>query len=609
MPTTLSAIPAFSNPPATPIQGWSNSFVNIQNDQGVPLYAQASYLTNIQPDGALPINFSKRQKDVVNKLKVSQSQNVYDADFEYGPQPLRWENLVTGNASIQQDPKLGSVVMKINQLGDVAIRQSRPYHRYQPGKSMYMATAMNFGTATAGQFQRVGIFDDGNGIFFEQGSPVITGTTPAQYIAQGVTGTNPYGMYFVVRSDIGGIPTDIKVDISQWSDPAGIKYNLDWRKIQMIWMEYAWYGAGALRWGVLVDGEEYILHEVGSGNNYSTAWARTGNLPARYEQRDTGTGTPNTMQHYGVSILIEGGRDLQRGFTYSYGTSGITAVPGSTRRQPILSVRNRTMGSRVVDTYTVNAGLSAITSVTNPAGGAFVQGQPVVLNFAPNTFSPNYPLSGLQIYFPTLSSNVNGYPNGTTGRIYQSTTSSLTCVDVAVGLSAYPLPSQNSLIPAALSGMATSIYGNPNSFYPQPYAGAPYQIGLINRGQILPQDLLLSTTNQALIEFFVSTPQNPIILTGQKWQSMQSLSSYNSFAEVDYSATSFIGGEVVYSFFVSPGNNLQDKDLSNFFPLFNTIRGNNPDILTLAVTSYSTGGGSNGNVNIGANIISQEAMS
>jgi len=37
--------------------------------------------------------------DVLGRLKTARQQNVYDADFEYGPQPLRWESLVLGAAS------------------------------------------------------------------------------------------------------------------------------------------------------------------------------------------------------------------------------------------------------------------------------------------------------------------------------------------------------------------------------------------------------------------------------------------------------------------------------------------------------------------------------
>jgi hypothetical protein len=608
MSSTLSATPLFSSPPATPIQGWSNSFINIQNDQGVPLYAQASYLTNIRPDGAVPVSYAKSAKDVVGRAKVTVHQNVYEADFEYGPQPLRWENVTTGNGTVQQVPNQGAVRMQINGLGDVTIRQSRPYHRYQPGKTMYMATACNFGGANTGQFQRVGFFDDSNGIFFEQGTPVTTGTTPPQYAgfnpAAPSGGTNPFGMYVVIRNDIGGIPTDFKVDFANWSDPFGIKNTINWNLLQMLWMEYAWYGAGALRWGVVIGGENIILHEQPTGNNLPQAWSRTGNLPVRYEQRNIGSNQPSTFYHYGVSVIVEGGRDPQRGFTYSYGTTSTATVNGSSYRKPVLSIRNRTMGTRVVDTYTINQGQSAITSVTTPNG----VGGPVVLNFAANTFPATPSLSGYCIWFPTLSGV--GFPNGATGRIYGNTASSLTAIDVVVGLSSYPTPAYNNNVPAALSGIYVNTNINTGATLSTttsaviPTVGAPYQIGLINRGQILPLDLLISTTNGALLEFFVSTPYNPIVLNGANWTSLASLSSYNSFAEQDTKATSFNGGEFVYGFYVSPGNNVQDKDLSNFFPLYNTIRGNTPDVLTLAVTPMQ-----GQNNTIGVNLIGQEAMS
>ena len=270
-------------------------------------------------DGSAQVLMPQRLRDVVGKLKVSQSQNIYDADFEYGVQPLRWENYIqntSGQASIVQNPGLGGVSMTIgggNTPGDITIRQSRPYHRYQPGKTFYMASNVNFGASVSGQYQRVGIFDDSNGIFFMQ---------------YGATSTsNPYAMYVVVRSDSGGLPVDTIVDMSQWNGNKNIINALDWTKVQMVWMEYAWYGAGALRWGVVLNGEPYILHQIGAGNgaytgsSQTTPWSRTGNLPVRYEQRDTGSSVSSVMTHYGVSVLIEGSIDKQRGFTYSYGLS------------------------------------------------------------------------------------------------------------------------------------------------------------------------------------------------------------------------------------------------------------------------------------------------
>ena len=302
-------------------------------------------LTGYHESSAMP----QRVRDVLGRLKVSIHQNVYEADFEYGPQPLRWEAVVQtndGSSSITAIPSSGGVRMRVGTAqGDVTIRQSRPYHRYQPGKTMFMATGLNFGTVLAGNIQRVGFFDDANGVFFEQGNA---------YTA------NPYGIYAVVRSDVGGTVNETRIGLDQWNGDLNNVKQLDFTKIQMLWIEYGWYGAGATRWGFWVDGEPVIGHQIGWGNfnntingsgPQTTPWARTGNLPVRYEQRNmTGTSQINDMYHYGVSVIVEGQRDEQRGFTYSYGlpntTPTTTLSASGNNRVPVLTVRGRQMGTQ-----------------------------------------------------------------------------------------------------------------------------------------------------------------------------------------------------------------------------------------------------------------------
>jgi len=136
-------------------------------------------------------------------------------------------------------------------------------------------------------------------------------------------------------------------------------------------------------------------------------------------------------------------------------------------------------------------------------------------------------------------------------------------------------------------------------------ANAPtgnYQIGLIDRGQLLPQTLLLNCTAVCIVELIASTPTAEVGLTGSNFQPLSGLGSFNSFAERDVTATSMSGGEVVYAF-PSPLSGLQQLDLSFFFPLLTSIKGNVPDVLTIAITS----GGSN--PIISTNVICAEAMS
>jgi len=335
-----------------------------------------------------------RVRDVLGRLKVTLHQNVYEADFEYGPQPLRWEAVTQGGGSVVQVPQTGGVRMRVtNTTGDIAIRQSRPYHRYQPGKTMFMATACQFGVPAVGNHQRVGFFDDSNGVFWEQSV---------------VTADNPYGIYCVVRSDVGGQVTETRIGIDQVNGDKATISQVDFTGIQMYWIEYAWYGAGATRFGFWLNGEPIIAHQIGWGNyaNPTTTgtrqqvpWGRTGNLPVRYEQRNTGpqTSATNDMYHWGVSVIVEGGRDEQRGFTYSYGVSNTNQarpIIGGTNgvtRYPLLTIRSRAMGTQEFGnvnglynanaTPTANATQSATSTASYAVGTTLTVGGSVTGTF------------------------------------------------------------------------------------------------------------------------------------------------------------------------------------------------------------------------------------
>lgn len=577
-----------------------------------------------QPSGASDYNFKtmrpNRALDVVGRQLVVQSQNIYEADFEYGTQPLRWEALTNGSGTIAAVSSSGGVQMTIGTgTNDIAIRQSRPYHRYQPGKTMKMATACNFGGAITNQRQRVGFFDDGNGIFFEQADP---------------TTTNPLGMFAVYRSNIGGSTVDTRITYENWSDPYGKKGSLDWTKIQMIWIEYAWYGAGGLRWGVTINGDQFILHEIGAGNNLSQPWSRTGSLPVRYELRNIGTVTGGTtFYHYGVSVLVEGGIDSQRGFTYSYGMASQVpqnAVGSNKVRIPILSIQPRTMGTQEytqasaavssgsTTTMTV-ASYPSITSIT-------VSGTTATLVFSANHNITNQttPVTSLTIsgatpaalngFFPVTYVNATTVtyqvPSGTTTASVVGSATPWTTGQWVGKYVNFPglggTTGLNALITANTANTLTFqdiITGN--ALGTAISASQAYTIGYINRGQLLPVTLVINSSAVCQIELIASTPTSPITLTGASFVALNTLGSVNSFATRDVSATAMSGGEVVYAF-VSPsgGAGNQQFDLSNFFPLVNTIRGNYPDILTVAVTTPSGTGAS-----VGAYLVCQEKMS
>ena len=81
----------------------------------------------------------------------------------------------------------------------------------------------------------------------------------------------------------------IKVPQDQWNidkmdgtGPSG--YVLDPGRMQMVYIDYTWYGAGFIRFGFrATDGNIYYCHKMPNNNANTEAYMRSGNLPARYE--------------------------------------------------------------------------------------------------------------------------------------------------------------------------------------------------------------------------------------------------------------------------------------------------------------------------------------
>ena len=185
-----------------------------------------------------------------------------------------------------------------------------------------------------GSSNRVGMFDNQNGFFFEydgqtmfavrrSSTAQISGYTAVSAGGNIVTGTGTKysqelkpgdnivirGMSYLVQSILSdttmciypeyrGITTspcivsktiDLRFPQSQWNidrcDGTGASlYNLDLTKMQMFYIDFTWYGAGAIRFGFKnTRGEVIYCHRIVNNNNNTEAYMRSGNVPARYE--------------------------------------------------------------------------------------------------------------------------------------------------------------------------------------------------------------------------------------------------------------------------------------------------------------------------------------
>ena len=185
-----------------------------------------------------------------------------------------------------------------------------------------------------GSASRAGLYDDQNGFYFEydgdklyavrrfsnkelfgkvgvtSGSSLITGTN-TRFRKQLLTGDLLVirgGTYRVIQinSDTSlnvspayrgpsvlaspYLKTQIqKIPQTQWNidrmDGTGpSSYVLDISKMQMTYIDYSWYGAGSIRYGMrTTDGSIAWCHKIVMNNINTSAYMRSGNLPARYE--------------------------------------------------------------------------------------------------------------------------------------------------------------------------------------------------------------------------------------------------------------------------------------------------------------------------------------
>jgi hypothetical protein len=176
---------------------------------------------------------------------------------------------------------------------------------------------------------------------------------------------------------------DIKIPQSAWNidrlDGTGSSgFNLDLTKMQMFYIDYAWYGVRAVRWGVKNNrGEVIYAHRLVNNNVNTEAYMRSGNLPGRYE---THTYSPQTILASTLSSSATTGGTLSVLDASQFPTSGTVIVenPSSNGAIEYISYSAKN-GNNLVITSRAQAGgnssaqtftVSGVNSLTNRPNSA-----------------------------------------------------------------------------------------------------------------------------------------------------------------------------------------------------------------------------------------------
>lgn len=531
---------------------------------------------------------------------------------------------------------------------------------------------------------RLGIFDDQNGMFFEfdgqqiwvvrrsstfQLSGKVTATYGSNVISQTDVAFPTFlsrqlniGDYVVIRGQSYRIvdidsdtqmvispsyrgattnyaviskTTDVRWPQSEWNldkmdgtGPSG--FELDLTKMQMFYIDYTWYGAGYIRWGLRGhQGDVTYIHKIANNNVNNEAYMRSGNLPARYETNTipmttkleaTLSNAATTMTVTSTEEFPESGtlvvRDNNTYEYVNYASKTPTTFDGMTRAKAgnnslpvtiavgssegiVADISSLQVGMRVASAdFPENTFISELLAGATPKikfSKAALSANPTVIvapmgaSVAQNfTYSATNPIA-VEYAFPDYASYISHWGTAVIMDGKFDTDRSLLFTYGQEEPTTVPAGETRSLFSIRL---APSVDNGVGAIF-----GARE---IINRMQLITQELDV-TLGGTVGNVLVTAVLNGVPTTNGVWLSSSTSEgkiATSSLAQVvDYAATATatVGGEKVAGFFVN--SNSQTLNLSGLRDLGNSILGggtedtdshiypDGPDVLTINVTN------------------------
>jgi len=537
-----------------------------------------------------------------------------------------------------------------------------------------------------GASNKIGLFDQQNGVYFEydgqklyvgrrnstfQLSGEVTVTSGSNVISQTNT-TFPTifskqlapGDYVVIRGSsykVIDIASDVSMSISPsyrgitaqyalvsktvetrisqsaWNldrcdgtGPSG--YNIDLSRMQMFYIDYSWYGAGSIRWGLrATNGNIIYVHKMMNNNTNREAYMRSGNLPGRYESNTVApyTTLASTLTNVATSMTVastdgfpvSGTLMIKSASIYEFvnyeGTSSTTftnlirARSGSDALPLTVAVGSNTatfaggftsslqVGMRVISASAFPEGtfISNLSGTTMTLSQAATQANPTVVAYAmgqrtPQTFtySASAPIA-VELAYPTYGPSISHW--GTSVIMDGRYDDDKSLVFTYGQQSPVALPSGSTRALMSIRVAPSVDNGLPAAF------GARE---LTNRMQLVLNSLAVnqSSTGSILVRAFLNgTPSAATIwrnavgdVSGQVNSSLAQIADYGG------TTVTLTGGEVTAGFFLNQATTA--IDLSKVRDLGNSVLGgggttantqiypDGPDVLTITATNLTS---------------------
>jgi len=296
--------------------------------------------------------------DAFSRLRVSPPQGIFDAQFTYNLNQLRFEQITAeANAAIAHDAKNRCALMTFSSTptGGKAYMQSYEHVRYQPGRSQAIFITFNFGAAAANTTKFAGYCDGTNGVELR--------LSPGGDLSYGIYSGTDNGDEVVNQ-------TAWNIDKLDGRGPSG--FTLDITKTQIAVIDLQALYVGRVRVGFDIDGLIVYVHSFKHANLVAMPYIQSASLPVRCGMVSTGAAS-TTMRFICCAVVSEGGQEEDGGVPLSV-SGAITASSGADTH--ILSIRPKATFNEIVNrTKIIPDSVDIVVTGSNPVEWKLVAGQ------------------------------------------------------------------------------------------------------------------------------------------------------------------------------------------------------------------------------------------
>lgn len=360
-------------------------------------------------------------RDAFGRVVMTTPTTIFTTDTQFTNQRTIVDYVSTGTGTVFVDVSNSLITLSASGSGGRAIRQSREYLLYQPGKPQLFTFTMvpqYSGTFDNSVAIRAGIFDD----YRDKNTPGSTNPGNGFEVNQPSMGhffELSGNQWFVVEraNSSNNIANVNRVPQINWNvdtlngdrtrSPSGYLLPID--KPIIFFIERQWLGVGAVRMGAYFNGRPVFCH-IFQNRGYNRPYTHLSKLPLRWEIEKVSGGSSSTVGMASIcgAVHVIGNYSPFGTFFTLPNTISTTSVLIDTNVRPLLAIRLQQQYCRAslklkslqilnIDTNATNVGITIYKNPTLAGGSITWVKHPDSRSMIEYFYFPNYNVTAFTV--------------------------------------------------------------------------------------------------------------------------------------------------------------------------------------------------------------------